>query len=528
MKLAHRVAAATAVAAVVAGLLGWFVLGAVHRSEHAVDQTLTKWSTAAVGVQALLAHVVDQETGERGFVITGDPNYLQPYHAGAAATALDIGSLSQLTRGATDVRAALGAVDGQLAKWHTRAAEPEIAARGTSATAAARLVETNSGKAMFDVLRTDIARLQDLIEAHRVAALAGVRRADTDLVRALVAATAGLALLVAATLLGLDRWVLRPLGQLSAALRRVSGGELGAEVSLTGPPDFELVAADAEAMRRRIVEELADSERSRQALEQQGHVVLHLSDYLTARAPEPIPGLRYSSRLQPAEGVLAGDWIDVLRLGPGRVGLVLVDVSGHGAAAGLEALRLKHVLTTALTAGLAPHQALAQAAAGFTDDERFATGVIIDIEVASGKLRWANAGHLAPLIVSVDAPVIEPADVRELDASGPIMSSLTRGWVTRQGRLEVDEMLLTFSDGLTEARDPRGRQFGPDGVCAALSQTTIRDVDTAIRACLAAVRAFSSGPNRDDITIMAVTRDPLTVEPVGSRPVQTSGSRQVR
>jgi serine phosphatase RsbU (regulator of sigma subunit) len=72
-------------------------------------------------------------------------------------------------------------------------------------------------------------------------------------------------------------------------------------------------------------------------------------------------------------------------------------------------------------------------------------------------------------------------------------------------------MLLAFSDGLTEARDAQGREFGLRGICAALSQTTVRDVDTAVSVCLAAARAHSVDVHRDDMTLVAVTRDPSTI-----------------
>jgi serine phosphatase RsbU (regulator of sigma subunit) len=100
-----------------------------------------------------------------------------------------------------------------------------------------------------------------------------------------------------------------------------------------------------------------------------------------------------------------------------------------------------------------------------------------------------------------------------LAPTGPILSSLTDGWTTRTTQLQVGQMLLAFSDGLTEARDAKGLEFGIDGICRALSDTTVRDVDTAVSVCLAAVRAHAVDVHRDDITLLAVTRDPSTVIP---------------
>jgi serine phosphatase RsbU (regulator of sigma subunit) len=241
--------------------------------------------------------------------------------------------------------------------------------------------------------------------------------------------------------------------------------------------------------------------------------VVALSQQLSARASEPVAGLRYAAALRPAEGLLAGDWVDVVPLKGNRVALMLLDVSGHGAAAGLEAMRLKTVLTTVMCLGRPPHEALAQAAEGFTEDERFATAVIAVLDTATGELRWANAGHLSPRLVPLNISSVTPDDLPMLEPTGPILSSLTGGWTTKTAQLSIGQMLLAFSDGLTEARDAAGVEFGIDGICRALSDTTVRDVDTAVSVCLAAVRAHAVDVHRDDITMLAVTRDPSTVIP---------------
>jgi serine phosphatase RsbU (regulator of sigma subunit) len=192
---------------------------------------------------------------------------------------------------------------------------------------------------------------------------------------------------------------------------------------------------------------------------------------------------------------------------------MLLDVSGHGAAAGLEAMRLKTVLTTALLAGRQPHEAMALAADGMAEDERFATAVIAVLDTVTGRLQWANAGHLAPRLVPLNVSVVTPDTTSMLVPTGPLLSSLPGAWSTRSGALEVGQMLMAFSDGLTEARNAAGEEFGIDGVCRALSQTRVRDVDTAVSVCLAAVDAYAVDLHRDDITLVAVTRDPGSVRP---------------
>jgi serine phosphatase RsbU (regulator of sigma subunit)/CHASE3 domain sensor protein len=505
------VAALAGVFVVVGVLLGVAVANAVHRSSDAVTTLSMRWSPATSSAQGLLADVVDQETGERGYLFQGDAQFLQPFEDGTTNAAREVTRLRRFAAGDAVVLAAVRSVDTAISTWRQRSALPEIAVRRADHSAVPPKVDLRPGKVLFDDVRTRVLSLQRLIEARRDAAQANVRSANRTLTEWLWV-TAGIAVVIAVGIvLALRGWVLRPLRRLSRALRRVAEGDLAAPVDVVGPPEFEAVGADAEGMRRRILDELERSESTRQALEQRGPLVVALSEHLTPASTDPIPGLRYAAVLRPAEGLLAGDWVDALPLGRERVALMLLDVSGHGAAAGLEAMRLKHVLTTALRFGRAPHEAMAQAAAGFAEDERFATAVIVVLDVVTGELRWSNAGHLPPRIVPTRGDRLDPEQLVALQPTGPMLSGLTSGWTTATGRLEIGQLLLAFSDGLTEARDGNGREFGVDGICAALGQTNVRDVDTAVSACLAAVRAHGVNPHRDDVTIVAASRDPSTV-----------------
>lgn len=525
MSLRWRVVAIGVLTAVVGVLLGVAVHTAVRDSTRAVDSVNKRWGPATTGASALLAHLVDQQTGERGYLLTGETTYLQPYDSGQQSSADDLARLRLLLAGDSEAARWLQIVQRDVAAWRARAAAPEIAARQHSAAAAAALVAHGVGKQLFDRVRSDVARLQQLIALRSLAAQHQVEVENRHVATWLWVTVAVAMAVGAGVLLGLVLWVLRPLRLLTRSVRRVSEGELAAPVTVSGPPEIAEVADNADAMRRRILHELERSEAARQALEQRGPAVVAVAQQLAARASEPVAGLRYAVQLRPAEGLLAGDWVDVLPLGHERVALMLLDVSGHGAAAGIEAMRLKNVLTTALKVGRHPHEALALAAAGFTEDERFATAVVMVLDTVTGQLRWANAGHLPPRIVPLDEAVVEPDDMPMLRPTGPLLSSLTSGWLTKSTRLELGQMLLAFSDGLTEARDEQGRQFGIDGVAAALSQTTVRDVDTAVSVCLAAVLAHAVDVHRDDITLLAVSRDPVSHVPAAKASPREAADR---
>jgi serine phosphatase RsbU (regulator of sigma subunit)/CHASE3 domain sensor protein len=488
------------------------IFAGLHQTRVADAVVTGRWTPAATAADKLLANLVDQETGERGFVITGDAKFLEPYTSGRTKTSQDLAQIKSLVGDVPTIASALASVQNQWQTWLTQIAEPEITARESgNVPQSQELVDRAAGKTVFDDLRTKVAALQDDITARqstqRKLEHAAIRKLEHTLIATSIAA-------IAFTLLALGfvwMWVLRPLIGLQHRLRRATAGAFREVIAETGPPELREVAKDAELLRLRLLRELDLSENARQALEQRGPVVLGLSERLHLSDLKPFAGLRIASALHAAEGVVAGDLLDIVQIDERHVGVVIADVSGHGAIAGLEAITLKDVIRTALRLGCNPAQALDVAADQARLDERFATCAIVVIEVVTGELSYANAGHLPPLIVPAGQLAVGPDDLVYLEPTGPLLSVLVRGWAVGWGQLDPGQVLLLVTDGLLEARSAGGEEFGIKGVCEALNFATVRDVDTAVTALTAAARAYADDYRRDDVTVLAVMRDPTTV-----------------
>ncbi|MCI2239855.1 SpoIIE family protein phosphatase [Paenibacillus sp. TRM 82003] len=321
----------------------------------------------------------------------------------------------------------------------------------------------------------------------------------------------GIALLMVPTVLHLvRRWVLRPLDQLSHQMLGVGGGDLQTPVGLAGPPELAAVAHSAETMRRRILDELADAVSAREALAQGQPLVAEVRDQLAAHELPVLAGWSAAAALRPAEGLLAGDWYDVLPLQDGRYAVVVADVSGHGARAGIVAIQLKRLLEAALHLAPEPDLALAMAARVFTDEaERFASCVVAVVDPDSGLVRYANAGHPAPLVLRSDGGAVRL--VAELEATGPLLSWLhldvPGAWSTGTVSLAPGSMLVVYTDGLTEAR-PSGStdELGVEGVLEALSGLPELTPQTLVDEALDVARRFSGGRARDDVTLVVLAR----------------------
>ncbi len=501
--LQRRVLAIAAVAfLVVAGLLG-FSATIVLDVRNVVDEQRKILLPASQLVADYDVAVREQQRGERGFVITSDESFLAPFERGSVSARASVIALERLLAGDADGLQLLARAEVAHVRWVTEAAEPAVAAvrRGEVGEAAATIAIVSRPRfEAFQAVRMDLeVHVDGRLEASEVALATSEQR----LLRLLFGAGLTALLIVVAVLAALNRWVIVPVERLSAAVRQVATGNLGDNVSATGPREVVELAGDVEAMRLRIVAELEEMRRANEALAQQAPLVVGLRDVLLPGITAPA-GVALGSLFLPAEGVLAGDWFDVWTLDDGRIGLVMVDISGHGADAGLFALRLKDLLVSAVAIFPQPGAALAWVADRLGDTgERFATIFLAVIDADHGRMQYANAGHPVVFLAGLDSIV-------SLLPTGPLLGPLRAGWETRTTDLSGDTVLVAYTDGLIEARSDTGEEFGSARLLEVVTRLRGRSPSEVVEGCRRALDAFSAERFQDDVTLVAVAvRAPL-------------------
>jgi len=488
-------------------LIGLDVLAAIQltvvrdRTAREVEQKL---SPARAEVAALLNSLISQAKGQRDYLITGSTSQLDAYLTGRSTTARSLDRLRSLLATEPDLVGGVDEASKAVVVWQAEVAEPEIAAKQSGRSADATTLVAAEGVARrFEAATATIDDIRRGVNTKLTDAEQLRDHARALTTRVLVASLViGLGILVVTRFL-IGRWITRPLEELRRSVAQVAGGDLEHQIEPVGPPELEETALGVEAMRRRILTELDDADRARGALARRGLVVLTLRDELAA-SKTPLPdGWVVASRFAPAEGILAGDWWDVMAPREDRLALALVDVAGHGAATGVFALRTKQLVLAALRQGYDPgamwewvHGHLGEAS------EQFLTGVAVTLDPATGTCRWASAGHPDMLLVAPDGRTVE-----RLEATGPIVGPIPPGWETEDAVIPLGATLLAYTDGVIEARDETGEQFGVDrlvdvvkGAARAGGPAEIAD------ACMAAARRHSSGGFLDDVTIVAIGR----------------------
>jgi signal transduction histidine kinase len=257
----------------VAGILlvGIGALAAVTAadSNDNIDVILDKTGPMRVAGQELYSAYLDQETGIRGFALSGDRKNLEPYDRGVATEQRLLDQITGLNGagGRAAIRADLDAVRARATEWRTAVAEPVIAAGRTGAPPGGTRVEA-AGNARFDQLRAAVNQLQaDVLDLRNDAARAA-RRTGSVLVVLEIAAAAIVILVGGLMLLLLDRLVNRPVTDLAEQVRQVAGGDYERPLASTGSPELRSLAADVDGMRRRIAAELTEVRDARAQVEE--------------------------------------------------------------------------------------------------------------------------------------------------------------------------------------------------------------------------------------------------------------------
>ena len=443
----------------------------------------------------------DQETGARGFVLSGDERFLEPFNVGSEHADRLLGSLSDLAEEEAALRGPLSRLVVAGNEWRRDAALRAIESRRTGDIAGAAATLTGAGQRLFDDVRGSLTALSARARQGGEAAEA---RASTAGSRLGVIMVTVIALVLAAGLLAswlIRRWVTRPLTELGEQVRRARVGESETPIVVSGPPEIAALADDVDAMRRRIDEQRAVAQRSRLAMEQSAAVLLTLRAHLEP-AVGPLPrGWTIAAQLRAAEGVVAGDCYDIVSLDRDRVGLVVVDIAGHGAAEGVLALRCKELLRAALSTGVNPGDALLNASEqlGELGEEVFLTAFVAVIDTRNGHLDYANAGHPPAFIARGDYS-------DDLGPTGPLVGLLATGWSTMEAVIGPADTLCVYTDGLIEVRNPASEFFGPERLIELVQGARCDEAPAVVKRCLDEVQVFAPGGLHDDATIVVVCR----------------------
>ncbi len=217
-----------------------------------------------------------------------------------------------------------------------------------------------------------------------------------------------------------------------------------------------------------------------------------------------VPGFELIGWNRPARQV-GGDYYDLRLIGGDRLSLVVGDVSGKGMAAALMVSTLHSALRLLQgRSGLAPvfledlnGHILESGAA-----KKFITLLLAELEPASGRLTYLNAGHNPGLLLRRDGEVVH------LRATGLPLGLLPDiRYTAGAAEIRPGDLLCIYTDGITEAENPADEEFGLPRLAACLAEHRERPLCELVAAIDAATSSFAQGlPQRDDQTVVLLRR----------------------
>ena len=219
-------------------------------------------------------------------------------------------------------------------------------------------------------------------------------------------------------------------------------------------------------------------------------------------------GLEFSGICIPAHGI-SGDYYDVLQLPDGRLVFAIADISGKGISAAIIMANLQAVLRTLATSNLAPGEICSRLnhhLLQVTDESKFATFFYADWDPCRMRLRYVNAGHHWPIFLG-------ESQGRRLKVGGiPLGLFPEAEFQMGEVMLQPGDLLVLYSDGVTEANSSKGEEFGEDRLEASIEKYRREPLAEIQRHALEAVRLWSQGEPEDDMTLLIVRATPRIEE----------------
>ncbi len=243
------------------------------------------------------------------------------------------------------------------------------------------------------------------------------------------------------------------------------------------------------------------------AYERQQEIAGIIQEVLLPAPSVRFPGLTIAGRYRPSREV-GGDFYAIFPLGEGRVGLAIADVSGKGIPAATLSARARYLLEAFALDARSPGEVLERLNTMLVPDAEvgmFASLFYGVLDLTAGTFVSANAGHLPPFILRAGASGPAPLEVRGIllavdpDARYPVVET----------RVEAGDLLVLFTDGITEARNGAGEQFGERqlaGLLASLRHASPEDI--ADRVMDAVARWTGTGPADDQALVVARAQSP--------------------
>ncbi|HOI13383.1 MAG TPA: SpoIIE family protein phosphatase [Methanoculleus sp.] len=339
---------------------------------------------------------------------------------------------------------------------------------------------------------TDGSMVLELIFDHSRFDAVRERLLATYLAIGLAAALVGIGLA-----LGLSRYIGTAIGAVIDDADRIAGGDLDHAIRGMNTAEFVRLERSINRMVQRIRHYSEEIERKESEL----RIAAEIQTSFLPRTTPEIPGCEIAAFTHPAKEV-GGDFYDFVDLGAGRYALVIADVAGKGVPAALYMALSRTTVRTVARGCNAASETVRRSNDTIIEDAGSVSFVTLLYAVFDGArtLTYVNAGHNPAVLRRRDG------SVETLEPTGPVIGFLADmefGEVTVP--LRPGDLVVFYTDGVTEAENGEGAMFGEERLCAVIEDVAGRCADEVAEAIRSSVMAFAGeAPQFDDITVVVL------------------------
>src|SRR5688572_1012907 len=239
-------------------------------------------------------------------------------------------------------------------------------------------------------------------------------------------------------------------------------------------------------------------------MEQEMRIAAEIQQALLPKAARSGAYFRAAAASLPCRSI-GGDFYDYVEMGNGSLGFALGDVAGKGPPAALLSAMMQGIFAAQAATSDEPSQTITRVNLALYRrgiESRFVT-LMYGVLDSAGNMVYCNAGHNPPLIIGA-------AGVRRLERGGPIVG-LFENATYEEERLTMapDDWLIVFSDGISEAMNAAGDEFGEQRIIDCIQRNKALDPPRLLDALFSDVRDFARGAAQsDDITAMVLRYGP--------------------
>lgn len=306
----------------------------------------------------------------------------------------------------------------------------------------------------------------------------------------------------------LVRWLLNPLKNLSAGVSFLATGNFEHKIDISSKDELGELAYAFNDMTGRLKQaqlEQIEKEKFKKELQ----IAHEIQDFLLPKTIPDLPGFELRSYYSPAKEI-GGDYFDYFQLNDRLLGIVVADVSGKGIPGSLGMVMTRSLLRSQVQGNPSPSRVLSQTNVLFRENMKkgmFVTMFYAILDLETRVLRCANAGHLPLLVARSSTRQVEVIPSNGVALGIAAGSKFEQYLKDQTVMLETGDIVVIYTDGVNEATNSSGEQFGIERINSCLLESLKLPAGDVVNKICQRVTEFSGIVEpADDITLLALKK----------------------